>query len=246
MRDAEKSMKKEEIEKTFETIIGTLACFNIEADVYGVEVGPTVTRYDIDIARDASAKMAIKRSAEIVMRLKQRNGVRMYENTENGAISVEVLNSKHSPVSLASILKSKEYRNANSSSLMIGLGKCFGNKIICKDLKELTHILVGGVPGYGKTIFLNSLIASLIIAHSPDEVRLMLLGCDFEDRKNEFRFYEGLPHLMTGEIICNQACLRALDWLNDEMERRYKLFDVKAKLGFCVRSIDEFNENLFP
>lgn len=233
------SVSDEEKETNSAIIVETLAGFKVDARVADVVCGCTVTRYDIDIPGNISASSVIRRSEEVAMRLHAQNGVNMYSNWAKGVISVEVPNLHRSMVGMKSVMQSDEFIHTSPTSLTFVVGKDIEGKNICGDIVKMTHVLVAGTTGSGKSICLHAMITSLICKYTPDELRLILI----DPKKNEFIVYEGIPHLMINEIITEaQKVVTALNWSIKEMERRYLLFEQMTRSGCAVRNIDEYNE----
>lgn len=229
---------KEEITYKAKVIEDTLAGFRIDAEVRKVAVGATVTRYDIDIPDNITVNSVIKRDGEITMRLRPRDGVRMYADSATGKISIEVPNSVRETVPLHAVMNSENYLSDEIGSMMFVIGKDVDGRAVCGNLAKMKHILVGGSTGSGKSIFLHSMIASLINKYSPKDLRLILIDA----KKTEFAIYKGLPHLLTGEIVSEaEPAINSLNWAIKEMERRYSLFAKKCSEGKSVRNIDEYN-----
>ena len=232
------SVSQSEIEQNSAIIVDTLAGFRVDAEVIRVTTGATVTRYDIDIPRNIAVSQVIKRDAEIAMRLHTRDGVNIYSNSEAGAISIEVPNSKRATVGLKAVMQSDEYINAKPGSLMFAVGQDVEGRNVVGNIVKMTHILVAGSTNSGKSICLDSMLISLICKYSPEELRLILI----DPKKTEFIVFDGLPHLMINEIISDaQKAVAAFNWAIKEMERRYDLFEKKTRAGVNVRNVDEYN-----
>ena len=133
------------------------------------------------------------------------------------------------------------YTKAKPGSLVFAMGKDITNQKVFGDVAKMTHLLVAGSSGSGKSVFLGCLIISLITKYSPDEMRLILI----DPKKTGFVLYNGLPHLMINEIItdCKKA-VQSLSWAIGEMERRYSLMEQKSLAGTYVADIDEYNATL--
>ncbi|MDE6273678.1 MAG: hypothetical protein K2L87_01355 [Clostridiales bacterium] len=232
------TITQEEIEKNSAIIVETLAGFRVDAEVVKVTCGSAVTRYDIDIPRNISVPSVVKRDKEIAMRLHARDGVNVYANWEHGAISIEVPNSKRVTVGMRSLMLSDSFVNAKPNSLMFAIGKDVEGRNLCGDIEKMTHVLIAGSTGSGKSVCLHAMLISMISKYSPEELRLILI----DPKKVEFAIYEGIPHLMINEIITDaQKVVAALNWSIKEMERRYELFEQKTRSGVAVRKIDEYN-----
>lgn len=241
--DDELSANPEEIRMNKEIIVGTLADFRIDSEVMRVTSGPTVTRYDIDVPKGVQARKVAAYDEEIARQLRVTGGVSIYPNYESGFISIEVPNKKRATVGLVSILQDKEFMNAKPTSLTFAIGKDVEGRSICGSISKMTHILVAGSTGAGKSVFLNSLIVSLIMKYSPEELRLILI----DPKQVEFIVYDKLPHLMINEIITDaNKVITVLNWAIKEMEHRYTLFQQKTMSGKLVREIDEYNASLSP
>ena len=232
----------EEIKCNKEIIIDTLKNFRVETQIERVTCGSTVTRYDIDIPRNASISSVTKHAVEIAMRLRAARGVNMYANNEAGAISIEVPNARRATVGLRSILNSREFRETKPTSLTFAIGKDIEGRCVCGDIVDMTHILVAGTTGSGKSVCLNSMIISLICKYSPEQLRLILV----DPKHTEFTAYEGIPHLMINEIITDAPkTVAALKWAVEEMERRYVLFKDKThEGGMPIHKLDDYNSAL--
>ncbi len=235
------SVTQEEIDRNSQIIIETLAGFRVEAEMVRVTCGSAVTRYDIDIPPNVPVSTVIKRDEEIAMRLHAGDGVNIYSNSEVGAVSIEVPNSKRGIVGLKSLLQADAYVNAKPEALSFIIGKDVEGRPVCGNICKMKHVLVAGATGSGKSVCLTALLVSLICKYSPDEMRLILI----DPKKVEFAIYEGLPHLMINEIIADaQKAVTALTWAIKEMERRYDLFQKKTKSGTLVNNLDSYNKSL--
>ena len=227
---------KENFEENRIIIEETLKNFEIPAKVVNTIHGPTVTRYDIDIPRNIQSKRVMQYGDDIAMRLRSKFGVRIEQNPGEGVLAIEVPNNEKATVGLKSILRSSNFINAKKDTLTIGLGMDVTGSVITGDLCKMPHLLVAGSTGSGKSVCLNTLIISLITKYSPEDLRLILI----DPKRVEFTIYNGLPHLVINEIICDSPkTIASLNWAIDEMERRYIAFNERA-----VRDIDEYNDNL--
>ncbi|MBO5525807.1 MAG: hypothetical protein J5993_03570 [Clostridia bacterium] len=235
------SANEMEIEENSKIIVDTLGDFRIEADVMKVTSGPTVTRYDIEIPRGIQARKVASYDEDIARRLHVQGGVTIYPNFESGYISIEVPNKDRATVGLAPVLMDPAFRKAKSTSLMFGMGKDVEGRSICGDIVKMTHMLVAGSTGSGKSVFLNELIVSLMMKYSPEELRMILV----DPKQVEFVVYQNLPHLMINEIVNDPTrVISILSWAIEEMQRRYTLFQQKTQSGRLVRNIDEYNDTL--
>ena len=144
-------------------------------------------------------------------------------------------------VQLGCMLTGDAYVNAKPNSLTFSMGKDVGNRKVYGDICKMIHLLVAGSSGSGKSVFLGSLIISLITKYSPAELRLILI----DPKKTEFVLYNDLPHLMINEIITDvNKAIQSLNWAIGEMNRRYTLFEKMSREGTYVVNIDEYNAHL--
>lgn len=234
------TINEEEVEKTKETILCTLEDFRVAgADVVSVDFGPTSTRYNLSIPRTLPPKkiMALDQNLAIALRC---YGLRIYPNFETGLVCIEVPNENRSLIPLGCMLKEESFLYTRPSSILVPMGKDVTNKKVYGDIGKMVHMLIAGASASGKSVFLHSLIASLIYKHSPEDLRLILI----DPKQTEFTLYHGLPHLLTDEIIHDSAkAIQALNWAITEMERRYCLLEQMSRTGTYVVNIDQYNEH---
>ena len=240
-RDVEPTSNAEEVEETKENIIATLEDFKVSgASIASVTFGPTVTRYNVTIPRNISPRKVVALDESLAINLRASD-VNVYPNYEDGVVSIEVPNKVRQFVQLGCMLTGDTFVNAKSSSLMFTMGKDVANRKVYGDISKMTHLLVAGSSGSGKSVFLGSLIISLIYKYSPEELRLILI----DPKKTEFVLYNNLPHLMINEIITDvNKAVQSLNWAIGEMNRRYGLFEQMSRAGTYVVNLDEYNSHL--
>lgn len=240
-RDVEPTSNAEEVEETKENILATLEDFKVSgASIASVTFGPTVTRYNVTIPRNISPRKVVALDESLAINLRASD-VNVYPNYEDGVVSIEVPNKVRQFVQLGCMLTGDTFVNAKSSSLMFTMGKDVANRKVYGDISKMTHLLVAGSSGSGKSVFLGSLIISLIYKYSPEELRLILI----DPKKTEFVLYNNLPHLMINEIITDvNKAVQSLNWAIGEMNRRYGLFEQMSRAGTYVVNLDEYNSHL--
>jgi S-DNA-T family DNA segregation ATPase FtsK/SpoIIIE len=243
-RDVEVDDDMMEVETAKDTILDVLHNYGItEATIASVTFGPTITRYNVVVPRNVSPKKLVSSEMEIAMamNLHASKGVNIYPNFEDGAISLEVPKKNRQTVQLGCMLTGDQYVNAKPTSLVFSMGKDVGNKKVYGDICKMVHLLVAGSTGSGKSVFLSTLIISLINRYSPDQLRLILI----DPKKTEFVIYHDLPHLMVNEIITDpRKAIQSLNWAIGEMNRRYELFAEMGRKGTYVVNVDEYNAQL--
>lgn len=240
-RDIEPTANQMEVEETKANIIATLEEFKVTgASIASVTFGPTVTRYNVTIPRSISPKKVVALDQSIAISL-HSSGVNIYPNYEDGVVSIEVPNKERQFVQLGCMLSGDTFVNAKSSSLMFAMGKDVANRKVYGDISKMIHLLVAGSSGSGKSVFLGSLIVSLIYKYSPEELRLILI----DPKKTEFVLYNNLPHLMIDEIITDaNKAVQSLNWAIGEMNRRYGLFEQMSRAGTYVVNLDQYNAQI--
>ena len=208
--------------------------FGVPAKVQNVVIGPTVTRYEIEMPEGISVKRVLSLDADIAYALSANGQIRIEAPIPGRSIvGIEVPNSKVAKVSIKDVLQSKEFQ-LSPSPLTFALGKDItGNVKVC-NLQKMPHLLVAGTTGSGKSVCLNSIIVSILYKASPDEVKFIMI----DPKQVELSMYEGLPHMVIPRVITDPTkAVNALQWAVDEMERRFKLISEER-----VRNIGEYNK----
>ena len=233
---------QDEVEWNKKMILATLEGFGIkEATISSVTYGPTVTRYNIVTPINVASKKIIGLAEQFAVNLHAEHGVNVSFNYGDGATSIEVPNRKRQFVHLGAMLTGAGFVSAKQNSLTFTLGVDVSNEKVYGDIAKMTHVLVAGASGMGKSAFLRSLIISLIYKYSPQDLRLILI----DPKMADFTLYTGIPHLVINEIICRpQQAVQSLRWAIGEMERRYELFRRKSLAGTYVVNLDGYNANL--
>ncbi len=210
--------------------------FKIGATAISYTIGPSCTRFNIKMNPGVKVNVLSSIQNEIAIYLGGNKTVRLELVVEGrDTSSIEIGNVKISSVSFKECLKSISNRNDPKDKLLVPLGKGIEGNVITVSLDELPHLLVAGTTGSGKSVLINTMIASLIMRNRPDELKLMLI----DPKKIEFSKYNALPHLLCPVISEAIEGKNALKKLVAEMENRYSLFLTKGK--GCSK-ISEYNE----
>lgn len=215
------------------TLEKVLRSFNIEAKVGNVVRGPSVTQYELEMPYGVSVKRILPFDNDITSALMSKSPVRIEAPIlGKNAVGIEVANDKRSTVGLREVLESKEFQST-SVTLPVVIGKSISGEIIVKSLPKMVHMLVAGSTGSGKSIFLHSLILSLMYKCSPSQLRFIMI----DPKRVEFTGYSGMPHMMLPNAVCEcDKAINALSWAVKEMDRRFK------KLSeYRVQNISDFN-----
>jgi S-DNA-T family DNA segregation ATPase FtsK/SpoIIIE len=209
----------------------TMAEFGIEVEVTNVERGPVVTRYELLPAPGVRVEKISGLSNNIALAMKAESVRVQAPIPGKGVVGIEVPNPKTTLVYMREIIESDIWKSGKAA-LPLALGKDVGGRVLVADLAEMPHMLVAGSTGSGKTVCMNSILTGLLMARTPDELRLMLI----DPKIVEFSAYNHMPHLVVPVITDSKKVAIGLRWAINEMERRYKLF---AKVG--VRNIKGYN-----
>ncbi len=212
----------------------TLETFGVPAKVQGVVIAPAVTRYELEMPQGIAVSKIKNRKDDIALSLAAEGSIRIEAPVPGkSVVGVEVPNDTIATVSMRDILLSKEFQTAKSP-LTFALGKDIAGQTICCNMQKLTHLLVAGSTGSGKSVCLNAIILSIIYKASPEDVRLLLV----DPKQVEFANYENLPHMIIPKAISDtHKAINALTWAVNEMERRFSVLS-----NARVKDIDEFNQ----
>ncbi len=223
-----------DLKKNAEVIERTLESFGIAAGVAEVNLGPAVTQYALEIALGTKLSKITALANDLALALAAPTGQIRIEAPIPGRSLVGVEVPNHSPefVTLKQMLNSDKLKNAKSK-LSVALGLNVAGEAVITDIGRMPHVLIAGATGSGKTVAINSFIATLLFRASPSEVKLILI----DPKRVELTNYNGVPHLLTPVIFDPEKVLSALKWAISEMDRRYRLF---AEVG--VRNIEAYNE----
>ena len=228
--DAEKN--KASTEDTINRINEIFENLSIGAQVVGATVGPCVTRYDVKTNSNVSINNVARYVEDISIRLggvSTRFEKIVYGKPTSG---LEIPNAVRTNVGLRESIE-KLPPISPKTLLYIPFGKNIAGELLAANLAEFPHMLVSGTTGSGKTIFMHSVILSLIMRNKPDELKIVLI----DPKKVEMAYYEKIPHLLCPNISQSQKAYVCMKKLVDEMERRYNLFADNR-----VRDIKGFNE----
>ncbi len=217
-------------------IIETLAHFGIRAKAGDITRGPTITRFEVypDSGVRVDRITSLERDIARATRAQRINILAPIPGKDT--VGIEIANPSKVKVALREVLETSDWEHS-AAKLPLALGKDVYGQTIIADLAQMPHCLVAGTTGSGKSVCINSMIASLLFRYTPEELRFIMI----DPKVVEMQVYNDLPHLVTPVVTDPKKVLLALRWVVDEMELRYQIF---AKSG--VRNIASFNERPLP
>jgi S-DNA-T family DNA segregation ATPase FtsK/SpoIIIE len=208
--------------------------FNISANVINVLKGPVVDTFELELGAGVKVAGVTNRTDDLSLALMGAPIRMVYPMKGKSTIGIEVPRNPRDVIYLDEVLKAPQFNNS-SYRLPIAMGKdAYGDAAVI-DLAATPHLLVAGTTGAGKSVFINTLLVSLIIKFSPKKLRLIML----DPKQLELALYQRLPHLIMPVVTDPQIASVALLWAIDEMERRYSLLK-----DFAVKNIDGFNKKV--
>jgi len=230
-RPGEQAIDRKAVEARGQMLHESLASHGVETTLLGMTVGPTVTRYELELGPGVKVARVTSLQKDIAYAMAAVDVRILAPIPGRSAIGVEVPNHQRQLVALGDLLSSAEAAKANHP-LDVAIGKDIAGKAVFLDLAATPHMLIAGATGAGKSSGINCIITSLLMRTTPDDVRLILI----DPKQVEMGQYARLPHLLTQPVTNPKKAANALGWAVKEMERRY---DVLSELGY--RDITGYN-----
>ena len=263
-KPSEIRLDKEDIDQRARLIEQALASYGVEARVVQVNMGPTVTQFGVEPGWDKKYKEVKEkgRDGSYQMRLEEvsKTRVRVERITSLASdlalalaapsirieapvpgkpvVGIEVPNTVFGSVSLRSVIETAAFQKIQArSKLTVALGKGAGGEAVAGDLTRMPHLLIAGATGSGKTVCLNSIVCCFLVHNSPDDVQFIMI----DPKRVELVTFNAIPHLLAPVVVDSDKAVKALRWLNQEMDRRYRVF---AQAG--ARNIEGYNKDCAP
>ena len=230
-RPGEQKIDRKAVEARGRMLHESLASHGVETTLVGMTVGPTVTRYELELGPGVKVARVTSLHKDIAYAMAAVDVRILAPIPGRSAIGVEVPNHQRQLVALGDLLASPEAAKADNP-LDVAIGKDIAGKAVFLDLAATPHMLIAGATGAGKSSGINCIITSLLMRTTPDDVRLILI----DPKQVEMGQYARLPHLLTQPVTNPKKAANALGWAVKEMERRY---DVLSELGY--RDIGGYN-----
>ena len=228
---------EEEHRVNAETLLRILGEFGVEVSLGEIHVGPVITRYEVVPAPGVRVEKIAGLDKNIALGMRAQSVRILAPIPGKAAVGVEVPNQHPTPVGMRELLESEDWVTAKAE-LPIALGKDVSGKPLISDLSKMPHLLIAGATGSGKSVGINSIVASIVYSKSPEDVRLIMV----DPKVVELKIFNSLPHMFLPVITEPKKVPAALKWLLGEMEQRYQIFakvNVRNIVGFNTRKKTE-------
>lgn len=223
---------RESLERMRLALTQMLEQFGVDAQIVAIRRGPTVTRFELELGVGVKVAAITKLDRDIAYALATPDVRIVAPIPGKVAIGIEVPNEDRDFITLGDILMS-EVAEQLTHPLVAALGLDIGGRPVMVNLAKMPHLLIAGATGSGKSVVMNGIVTSLVMRNTPEQVRMILI----DPKQVEMAIYEDVPHLLTRVVTDPKRAKDALDWLVDEMERRYGLLR-----EYKVRHLDTYNE----
>jgi S-DNA-T family DNA segregation ATPase FtsK/SpoIIIE len=230
-RSRARAIDRGEIATAGRALVEALAAHGVETRLVGHTVGPTVTRYELELGPGVKVARVTSLAKDIAYAMASPDVRILAPIPGKSAIGIEVPNRQRQLVTLGDVLSSEEASEA-VHPLEVALGRDIAGRPVLANLADMPHILISGATGAGKSSCINSLLTSILVRSTPEQVRMILV----DPKRVELGQYNGLPHLLTQVVVDPKKAANALSWAVAEMERRY---DLLAEVG--MRDITGYN-----
>lgn len=208
--------------------------FNIKAQVKEIQPGPVVTRFALELAPGVKASKVTGISQDLARSMSMAS-IRVVQVIPGKPyIGIEIPNSTREMVRLIELVDIPAFKDPNAL-LNMAMGKDIAGNPVLADLAKAPHMLVAGTTGSGKSVAVNSMLLSMLLKYTPEQLRLLLI----DPKQLELANYDEIPHLLTPVVTDMKDATNALNWCVKEMERRYNLMSL-----FKVRKINDFNQKI--
>lgn len=221
-----------EIRRNADKLVETLKSFGVQTTYLGASRGPSVTRYELQPAPGVKISKISNLADDVALNLAV-SGVRIAPVPDKAAVGIEIPNKVKDTVFFRELVDTPEFKKSFNKKLETVLGKDISGHSVTCNITKMPHLLIAGTTGSGKSVCVNSLIMSILMKSTPDDVRLIMV----DPKQVEFMMYNGIPHLLIPVVTEPKKAAGALAWAVTEMERRYTLFSENN-----VRNIDGYND----
>ncbi len=222
-----------EIDRNSRKLVEALQSFGVQTKLVGVSRGPSVTRYELQPAPGVKISKITGLTDDIALNLASA-GVRIEAPIPNkSAVGIEVPNKARDTVFFRELVDTTEFKKSFDKKLETVLGKDISGAMVTCNIAKMPHLLIAGTTGSGKSVCVNSIIMSILMKSTPEDVRLIMI----DPKKVEFMMYNGIPHLLIPVVTDPKKAAGALAWAVNEMLNRYRMFSENN-----VRDFSGYNE----
>lgn len=221
-----------EIHSNAQKLVETLKSFGVSTTFLGASRGPSVTRYELQLAPGVKISKITALADDVALNLAV-SGVRIAPVPDKAAVGIEIPNKVKETVFFRELVDNENFKKTFANKLDSVLGKDISGETVRCNVSKMPHLLIAGTTGSGKSVCVNSIIMSILMKSTPSDVRLIMV----DPKQVEFMMYNGIPHLLIPVVTDPKKAAGALAWAVTEMENRYTLFSENN-----VRNIDGFNE----
>ena len=236
--EVKKPVKPDDIEaemkQNADKLVKTLESFGVQTTYLGASRGPSVTRYELQPAPGVKLSKIANLADDVALNLAV-GGVRIAPVPDKPAVGIEIPNKVKDTVFFRELADTAEFKKTFDKKLVTVLGKDISGESVTCNITKMPHLLIAGTTGSGKSVCVNSIIMSILMKSTPDDVRLIMV----DPKQVEFMMYNGIPHLLIPVVTEPKKAAGALAWAVTEMENRYTLFSENN-----VRNIDGYNEQV--
>lgn len=235
-------VEEEALEAAARKLEFALKSFRVDAEIVGAQVGPAVTMFELTVAQGTRMNKVTALSLEIAATLKAKSVRIIAPIPGKSTIGIEVPNKKRRMVRLSELVSQEAY-DTNKMALPLFLGMDAEGNAIVEDISKMPHLLIAGTTGSGKSVCINTIIASLLLTRSPHDVKMILV----DPKMVEMQMFSKVPHLMLPVVTDARQATNVLLWAVEKMEGRYELFKdagVKNIKGFNKLSEEKLKEKM--
>ncbi len=235
---------EEEHRQNAENLLRILSEFGVEVTLGEIHVGPVITRYEVVPAAGVRVEKIAGLDKNIALGMRAQSVRILAPIPGKAAVGVEVPNLNPTPVGMRELLESEDW-SSMKSEIPIALGKDVSGKPLVSDLSKMPHLLIAGATGSGKSVCINSIVASILYSKSPKDLRLIMV----DPKVVELKIFNALPHMLIPVVTEPKKVPAALKWLLGEMEQRYQIFaraNVRNIVGFNNRKKGGKSSAPFP